>query len=286
VVSFDHLDHGWMLKFVQHRVADPRIIRLIQKWLKAGVMEQGQWAETKEGSPQGAVISPILANLYLHYVLDLWVEQWRKKRASGDVIIVRYADDAVLGFEHRVDAERFLEELRERLGKFGLELHPEKTRLIEFGRFAQVNRQRRGEGKAGNLQLSGFHPHLWDQLPDGQLHGAPEDDGQTPGRQAQGNSSATAQANARRPSANFGVAAAGGAGVFPVSRGSGQLGAIAGLPPGSPVPLVSGAQAPEPAYSTTVEYLPATLRCPAATRPNSATLSQPALRRRIALDPR
>src|SRR5713226_1300928 len=131
---FDKLQHEWLVQFVEHRIGDKRIVRLIQKWLKAGVMEQGQWNETKEGSPQGAVISPVLANLYLHYVLDLWVDQWRRK-ATGDVIIVRYADDAVLGFQHRNEAERFLEQLRERLGKFGLELHPEKTRLIEFGRY-------------------------------------------------------------------------------------------------------------------------------------------------------
>jgi len=133
---FDKLQHDRLVQFVEHRIGDKRIVRLIQKWLKAGVMEQGQWSETKEGSPQGAVISPILANLYLHYVVDLWVEAWRKKVARGDVIVVRYADDAVLGFEHREEAEGFLEQLRERLRKFGLELHPEKTRLIEFGRYA------------------------------------------------------------------------------------------------------------------------------------------------------
>ena len=153
---FDKLQHDWLIKFVEHRIGDRRVTRLIQKWLKAGVMEQGQWTETKEGSPQGAVISPILANLYLHYVLDLWVEQWRKKQARGDVIIVRYADDAVLGFEHRTEAERFLEELRERLGKFGLELHPEKTRLIEFGRFAAEHRKQRGEGKPETFNFLGF----------------------------------------------------------------------------------------------------------------------------------
>jgi hypothetical protein len=119
-------------------------------------MEQGQWTETQEGSPQGSVISPLLANLYLHYVLDLWVEQWRKKQARGDVIIVRYADDAVLGFEHRAEAERFLAELRERLAKFGLELHPEKTRLIEFGRYAAKRRQQRGEGKPETFNFLGF----------------------------------------------------------------------------------------------------------------------------------
>jgi group II intron reverse transcriptase/maturase len=153
---FDRLQHTWLIQFVEHRIGDPRIVRLIEKWLKAGVMEQGQWAETKEGSPQGAVISPLLANLYLHYVLDLWVEHWRKSQAHGDVIIVRYADDAVLGFEHRAEAERFLAQLRERLGKFGLELHPEKTRLMEFGRFAAERRKRRGEGKPETFNFLGF----------------------------------------------------------------------------------------------------------------------------------
>ena len=153
---FDKLQHEWLVQFVEHRIGDKRVVRLIQKWLKAGVMEDGEWSETKEGSPQGSVISPILANLYLHYVLDLWVEQWRKKQVRGEVIIVRYADDAVLGFEHREEAERFLEQLRERLRKFGLELHPEKTRLIEFGRYATERRAKRGEGKPETFNFLGF----------------------------------------------------------------------------------------------------------------------------------
>ena len=153
---FDKVDHGWMIRFVEHRIADTRIVRLIQKWLKAGVMEQERWFETEEGTPQGAVISPTLANLYLHYVLDLWVDQWRRKKATGDVIIVRYADDGVLGFQYREDAKRFLEELRERLGKFGLELHPEKTRLIEFGRYAIERRNERGEGRPETFNFLGF----------------------------------------------------------------------------------------------------------------------------------
>src|ERR1039457_6275540 len=153
---FDKLQHSWLVKFVEHRIGDPRVVRLIQKWLKAGVMEDGQWFQAEEGSPQGSVISPILANLYLHYVLDLWVEAWRKKPARGEVMIVRYADDAVLGFEHREDAERFLEQLRERLRKFGLELHPEKTRLIEFGRYAIEWREKRGEGKPETFNFLGF----------------------------------------------------------------------------------------------------------------------------------
>jgi group II intron reverse transcriptase/maturase len=153
---FDKIDHAWMIKFVEHRIGDRKVVRLIQKWLKAGVMEQGRWVEAEEGTPQGAVISPILANLYLHYALDLWVDQWRRKKATGDVIIVRYADDAVLGFQHRHEAERFLEQLRERLGKFGLELHPEKTRLIEFGRYAAERRKKRGQGKPETFNFLGF----------------------------------------------------------------------------------------------------------------------------------
>ena len=153
---FDHLDHGWLVKFVQHRVADPRILRLIQKWLKAGVMEGGQWSETEMGTPQGAVISPLLANIYLHYVFDRWVEVWRKKCAQGDVIVVRYADDSVLGFQYQAEADRFLEDFRERLGKFGLELHPDKTRRIEFGRYAEPRRKQRGEGKPETFEFLGF----------------------------------------------------------------------------------------------------------------------------------
>jgi group II intron reverse transcriptase/maturase len=153
---FDKVEHAWMVKFVEHRIGDRRIVRLIKKWLKAGVMEQGRWYETEEGTPQGSVISPVLANLYLHYVLDLWVDQWRRKQARGDVIIVRYADDAVLGFQNREEAEQFLEQLRERLGKFGLELHPDKTRLIEFGRFAAEHRRKRGEGKPETFNFLGF----------------------------------------------------------------------------------------------------------------------------------
>jgi RNA-directed DNA polymerase len=153
---FDKIEHDWMIRFLQHRVADQRIVRLIRKWLKAGVVEDGRWFETKEGTPQGAVISPILANLYLHHVLDIWAKVWREKVAQGDMIIVRYADDAVLGFQYREDAERFLRQLRERVRKFGLELHPDKTRLIEFGRYAAERRGKRGEGKPETFNFLGF----------------------------------------------------------------------------------------------------------------------------------
>jgi group II intron reverse transcriptase/maturase len=153
---FDHLDRGWLQKFLQHRVADPRMLRLIQKWLDAGVMEDGEWKDTEMGTPQGSVISPLLANIYLHYVFDQWVDAWRKKCAHGEVIVVRYADDNVLGFQHRADADRFLAEFRERLERFGLELHPDKTRRIEFGRFAEQNRRQRGEGKPETFDFLGF----------------------------------------------------------------------------------------------------------------------------------
>jgi group II intron reverse transcriptase/maturase len=163
---FDKMSHEWTMKFIEHRVTDRRMLGLIQKWLKAGVSEDGQWAETNIGTPQGAVISPLLANVYLHYVFDLWVEVWRKKVASGDVIVARYADDLVVGFEHRTDAERFLREFQDRLAKFGLELHSDKTRLIEFGRFAARNRKRRGEEKPETFTFLGS-THFCGQLTTG-----------------------------------------------------------------------------------------------------------------------
>jgi RNA-directed DNA polymerase len=153
---FDTLDHGWLVKFVEHRVADRRVVRLIQKWLNAGVLEEGQRTRSEVGTVQGGSISPLLANIYLHYVFDLWAQRWRKKQARGAVVVVRFADDFVVGFEHREEAERFLTELRERFAKFGLTLHPDKTRLIEFGRFAGRDRQGRGDGKPETFNFLGF----------------------------------------------------------------------------------------------------------------------------------
>ncbi len=153
---FTQLDQSWLEKFLEHRIADKRVLRLIQKWLRAGVIEDGEWSESLEGTAQGASVSPLLSNVYLHYVFDLWADQWRRRHARGDVILTRFADDYVAGFEHREDAERFLADLRDRFAQFGLELHPEKTRLIEFGRYAAENRARRGDRKPETLDFLGF----------------------------------------------------------------------------------------------------------------------------------
>lgn len=153
---FDHIQHDWLLRFVEHRVADKRVQRLIKKWLRAGISDEGQWEPLKEGTPQGAVISPLLSNIYLHYAFDLWAHKWRQHEARGTVVIVRYADDIIMGFEHKAEAEQFRRELEGRLSKFGLQLHPDKTRLVEFGRFAAHNRRRRGQGKPETFDFLGF----------------------------------------------------------------------------------------------------------------------------------
>ena len=153
---FDTVSQEWLIRFVEHRIGDQRIIRLIQKWLKAGILEDGVVTVSDKGTGQGSVISPLLANIYLHYALDLWAERWRRREATGDMIIVRYADDFIVGFEHETDARRFLDEMRERLQEFALSLHPEKTRLIEFGRFAARSRKRRGLGKPETFNFLGF----------------------------------------------------------------------------------------------------------------------------------
>jgi group II intron reverse transcriptase/maturase len=153
---FDTLDHECLIRIIEHRIADPRVIRHVRKWLNAGVLEQGQWQEQEEGVPQGGSVSPLLANIYLHHVLDLWTQQWRRRQARGDMCIVRYADDFVVGFQNLSEARRYQAELKERFGKFGLELHPEKTRILEFGRYASERRKKRGEGKPATFDFLGF----------------------------------------------------------------------------------------------------------------------------------
>jgi group II intron reverse transcriptase/maturase len=153
---FDMVDQKWMIRFVEHRIGDPRIIRLIQKWMKAGVLEDGEFKASERGTGQGSVISPLLANIYLHYAFDLWANRWRQREATGDMIILRYADDTVIGFELEADARRFLDMMRTRLEEFALSLHPEKTRLIEFGRHAAADREQRGLGKPETFNFLGF----------------------------------------------------------------------------------------------------------------------------------
>ena len=153
---FDTLKHEWLVRFIEHRVADRRVARLIQKWLNAGVLEEGHRIVSEVGTVQGGSISPLLANVYLHYVFDLWVHRWRQRQAHGDVVVVRFADDFVVGFQHRDDAEQFHTDLHERFVRFGLELHPDKTRLLEFGRYAASNRRARGEGKPESFNFLGF----------------------------------------------------------------------------------------------------------------------------------
>jgi len=153
---FDSMDHEWLIKFVEHRIGDRRVIRHIRKWLTAGVLERERWEASREGTPQGGSISPLLANIYLHYVFDLWADVWRRRKARGAMILVRYADDIVVGFQYREDAERFRQELEQRLNRFALSLHEEKTRLIEFGRYAATNRRARGEGRPEQFDFLGF----------------------------------------------------------------------------------------------------------------------------------
>jgi retron-type reverse transcriptase len=153
---FDRVSHEWLVRFLEHRIADTRMLRLILKWLKVGVLEDGVVVPGELGTGQGSVVSPLLANVYLHYALDLWAEQWRRREATGDMIIVRYADDVVVGFEHEADAKRFRGDMERRLAELALTLHPEKTRPIEFGRFAADRRARRGLGKPETFNFLGL----------------------------------------------------------------------------------------------------------------------------------
>jgi len=166
---FDHLSHEWLITFIQHRIADKRVIKLINRWLKAGVLENNVYQQTEQGTPQGGSISPLLANIYLHYVLDLWVAWWRKHNATGDVIIVRYADDFIVGFQYHKDAIQFLQDIKKRLNKFNLKLHQQKTRLIEFGRYAAWRRAKRGQGKPETFEFLGF-THICGKFHKGHFH--------------------------------------------------------------------------------------------------------------------
>ena len=243
---FDTVSQEWLVRFVEHRVGDKRIVRLIQKWLKAGVLEDGVVTTSDRGTGQGSVISPLLANIYLHYVFDLWAERWRRREATGDMIIVRYADDIIVGFQHESDARRFLDAMRERLGEFALSLHPDKTRLIEFGRFAAANRERRGLRQAGDLRLSRLHLHLR-QIAQGRLPDQTEDPSRPHAGKAEGGQGRSAPTHAPDHRRARPMAGAGRRGVFQLLRRADQRPRAQRLPSPYPRPLAAHAPAAQPA---------------------------------------
>ena len=245
---FDAIDHGWLVKFVEHRIADARVLRLIQKWLSAGVLEEGAWTAREEGTPQGATVSPLLANIYLHYVLDLWVQQWRTADARGDVVVVRYADDFVVGFEHEAMPTRFSSELRERLRTFGLELHPDKTRLIEFGRFAADRATEARRRASRDLRLPRLHAHLREDE-GGQVPAAPAHRRSGCGRSCSAMRDELRRATApARPGTGRWLGER-GARVLRVLRGADQQPRLRRVPHRGHPSTGTGASAPQPARS-------------------------------------
>ena len=240
---FDTLSHEWLVKFVEHRVADRRVVRLIQKWLNAGVLEDGKRTRRETGTVQGGSVSPLLGNIYLHYVFDLWIQRWRTTKARGDVVAVRYADDFVVGFERREDAEQFLGELRGRLARFGLDLHPDKTRLIEFGRYAVQNREGRGEGKPETFDFLGFTHSLREDAEES-FHGAAADDAPEVAGEAQsGQGRADATHAPTRPGAGR-LRALGRDGARPLLWRAAQRPSDRGVSPEGGMAVVARTQAP------------------------------------------
>jgi hypothetical protein len=230
---------GWLVKFVEHRVADRRVVRLIQKWLKAGVLEEGKRVQSEIGTVQGGSISPLLSNIYLHHVLDLWVQRWRRKQARGEVIFVRFADDFVAGFQHRHEAERFLAELRERFAQFGLQLHADKTRIVEFGRYAENNRRNRGDGTPETFNFLGF-THSCGKTREGILHGVATDDATEVASQAEGPERGTAATHAHAHPGTGSVLALGPAGPLPLLRGAHEWACAVRVSSGSGLPVADG----------------------------------------------
>src|ERR1700691_892094 len=225
---FDEVSQSWLTRFLEHRIADPRILHLIQKWLKAGILEDGVVTVSDKGTGQGSVISPLLANIYLHYSLDLWAERWRRREATGDMIMVRYADDVVLGFEQETDARRFWDAMRDRLQGFSLSLHPEKTRLIEFGRHAAIKRKQRGLGKPETFNFLGMTLHL-QQVARGQIPSQAEDPSRPHAGEDQGGCRGTATADASVDTRTGQMAEASHHRLLQLPRGTNQLGCAGSL---------------------------------------------------------
>jgi len=243
---FSSLDHRWLERFLEHRIADRRVLRLIQKWLAAGVIEEGTWTAFEDGVPQGASASPLLANVYLHYVFDLWAHQWRTRHAHGDVMIVRFADDFVVGFEHRDDAERFWADLRERLAQFSLELNAEKTRLIEFGRCAARNREACGLGRPETFQVSRLHARVREDQ-EGAVQAEADYRLQTGAREAAGQTARNEATHASAHPRTGALASQCPARALPVLRGARQQQGALRLPRPDHPELAVDASASQPA---------------------------------------
>ena len=276
---FSRLDHSWLERFLEHRIADKRVLRLIQKWLRAGVIEDGDWSETLEGTPQGASISTLMANVYLHYVFDLWVHQWRGRQARGEMIVVRFADDAVVGFEHRDDAERFLADLRDRFAEFNLELADEKTRLIEFGRFAARDRKSAGLSEARVVRLSRTHARVREDAEDRTVraqagHEQEADAGEA--TRGQDRADATPARPDPRPRAMAGER---GARAQQLLRRARQHRRGRSLPQSGTQALATGTITPQPAHPPDVGTHAPPRQTLATHRPHQASLAERALRR-------
>jgi group II intron reverse transcriptase/maturase len=275
---FTSLDHSWLVKFLEHRIADKRILRLIQKWLKAGVIEDGAWSASEEGSPQGATISPLLANVYLHYVFDLWAQQWRKRYARGDVLIVRYADDVVLGFQHRSDAGRFQGDLAQRLAKFRLGLNAEKTRLVPLRAVRRPTAQGAGPRPAGDVPVLGLHALLRDDQGRA-LPAAAKDDLETNGGEATRGQSLADATTSLAPGSTGTLARERGARSSRLLRRARQHPPSRGLPSRGRTTLVRGAPPPRPAPPPQLATDAPLCGAMAPSRPHHPSLARPAIQR-------
>ena len=276
-MSFDAIDHEWLRRFVEHRIADKRVLRLIQKWLNAGVIEDGSWSASEEGAPQGASASPLLANVYLHYVFDLWARHWRNRQAHGDVIIVRFADDIVVGFQHRSDAERFQADLVERFARFCLELNAEKTRLVEFGRFAAENRRRRGLGRPETFSFLGF-THMCGKTRAGRFALRRKTIAKRMAAKLRGERLAHATPSLAHPRTGT-VAGQRGARAHRLLRGSRQHPCRVGIPQTGHAALGPGAAAPQPAPPGDLGADGPARSTVAPSRPHHASLAERPVRR-------
>jgi group II intron reverse transcriptase/maturase len=273
---FDKIDQSWLVRFLEHRVGDERIIRLVRKWLKAGVLDEGIWSVSETGTPQGAVASPLLANVYLHYVFDLWAAQWRRQQAKGRMIIVRYADDLIADFEHEADARRFWDSMRERFEKFGLELHGDKTRLLEFGRYATERRQRKGLGRPETFKFLGF-VFICGKSRRGKLSDSPQDQRRPHASATPGDQALLEAAHACPDPASGTMAQCSAHRLLCIPRGSDELSDSCFIPAPGCGCLAAFASAAQPEGRYELGEDDADRRRVAASTPNPSSVARPAL---------